>query len=343
MKNKGFRASFLLVTLIMGLCASAWAQEKKDIASVSTAATFSWYPFAWSNTLIKKIDTKPSAENELYLDDFGISLIMGLKLFDKVGSYLNLKIDDPTFQKMVDVAGYVNAWYLMLKFDYHSYGGSVNWTTDKPNPISDGYNFRTEQTNIALLFRFDQLYPVKLETFNPFLKEFKDAHLVAAVGIGYARFSLPVEYQTQQDSGLSYSGFGLISGETWGLSVHFDTLVGYSELSASERNASPFRHLWMYLDAFTGFSSKGETDGETIKWMSEKNEAPVDGDLFPTYVTLNAILGYQHVWDIGKKGRIGFAAGAELSFEGSHADNDDIAVNQEFWHLGPAVRASFRL
>jgi hypothetical protein len=345
MKNKRFRTSFLLITLIMGLCSSAWAQEKNNILSITPAATFSWYPFAWSNTLIEKIDSKPSAETELYLDNFGISLTMGLKLFDKVGAYLNLKIDDPTFQKLVDVAGYVNAWYLMLKFDYHSYGGSVSWTTDTPNPIPDGYDFRTQQTNISLLFRLDQLYPVKIESLNPLLRAFKESRMVAAVGIGYAKFSMPVEYQIQPDRELSYSGFGLVSGEVWGVLFHFDTLTWFTELSASERIALPLlnRHLWMYLDAFAGiFFSKGETDGQAIEWMNAKNRIPVDGDISPSYVTLNAILGYQHLWDIGKKGRIGFAVGAELSFEGSTADNEDIGIKHEFWHIGPAVRVSFR-
>jgi hypothetical protein len=345
MKNKGFRTSLLLIALIMGSYTSAWAQEKKSMLSITPAATFSWYPFAWSNTLIQKIDTKPSAETKLYLDNFGMSFTMGLKLFDKVGAYVDLKIDDPTFQKLVDIAGYVNAWYLMLKFDYHSYGGSVSWVTDTPNPIPDGYNFRIQQTNVSLLLRLDQLYPVKWETLNPMLRALKESHIAATVGIGYARFSMPVEYQIQPDSRLAYSGFGLVSGEVWGFSYHFDTLTWFSELSASGRSALPLinRHLWMYLDAFVGiFFRKGETDRQTIEWMKNENGAPVDGSISPTYTTLNAILGYQHLWDIGKKGRIGFAVGAELSFEGSTANNKDIGIKHEFWHIGPAVRVCLR-
>jgi hypothetical protein len=62
-----------------------------------------------------------------------------------------------------------------------------------------------------------------------------------------------------------------------------------------------------------------------------------------TVTLLKANLGFQNVWDIGKKGRIGFAVGAELSFEGSTSmDNKDIGIHHEFWHLGPAVRVSFR-
>jgi hypothetical protein len=343
MKNKRFGPSFLLIALIIGT--SAWAQEKSDIVSVTPAATFSWYPFAWSNTLIQKINTKPSTETELYLDNFGISFVMGLKLFDKVGAHLDLKMDDPTFQKLVDIAGYVNAWYLMLKFDYHSYGGLVSWTTDLPNPIPDGYDFRAQQTNISLLFRLDQLYPVKFESLNRLLWNLKESRMVVAVGIGYAKFSMPVEYQIQPDSTLSYPGFGLMRGDAWGIAYHFDTLTWFAELNASGRSALPLinRHLWLYLDCFAGvFFKKGETDGQAIEWMSAENGAPVDGDISPTYVTLNAIVGYQHLWDIGKKGRIGFAAGVEVSFEGSSSSNDDIGIQHEFWHLGPAVRACFR-
>jgi hypothetical protein len=248
MRNNQFGIAIVLIALIMGPCTSAWTQEK-DIFSVLPAATFSWYPFAWSNTLAEK----PSTKTEVDLDNFGMSFIMGLKFFDKVGVHLNLKINDPTFQKLVDFAGYINAWYLMLKFDYHSYGGSVSWTANTPNPIPNGFDFRTEQTNIALLFRLDQLYPVKLETFNPMLWAIKESHIVVAVGIAYASFSQPVEYQVQPDRGLSYPGFGMIKGEVWGISYHFDTLTWFTELSASQRSALPLRHIWAYLDAFAAF------------------------------------------------------------------------------------------
>jgi hypothetical protein len=345
MKNKRFEIALALIVMLTGPCTDAWAQEKKsDIFNIAPAVAFAWYPYA-------NFVTEESTNTEFELNNFGMSVIMGLKLFDKVGAHLNLKIDDPSFKKLVDVAGYLTAYYFMVKFDYHSFGGTVTWNGDTPNPIPDGvYNFRNEWMNVSLLFRVDQL-----KIRNEFLRRPLEELLLigegrlGAIGIGYAKFDMPLEYRVQPDRGLSTPGFGLVKGEAWGLSILWDTLARYIELPAYQRNSWQ-QHLWIYADLFFGmppfgFVVNGETDAQAIEWMSNANDGiSVDGNIKQgigiQYGILKLILGFQHVWDVGRKGRIGLAVGVEFLSEEIHAESKDIAIEFNAWHIGPVVRVS---
>ncbi|MDR1748183.1 MAG: hypothetical protein LBR47_03910 [Spirochaetaceae bacterium] len=284
---------------------------------------------------------------------------MGLKLFDKVGVQLNLKIDDPAFKKLVDAAGYVTAYHFILKFDYHSFGGTVTWIGDTPNPIPGGvYNFRNVWTNVSLLFRIDEL-TIK----NTFLKGLLSELLLigsgnlGAIGISYASFEMPLEYQVQPNRGLSAPGFGLIKGEAWGMRILWDTLIKRMENSALDAQRMQDRtgyelfhlfvqkYLWIYVEWFHGFIVQGKTDAQAIAWMSNAhNGVSVNGNISKgmEYAIVKGILGFQNMWNVGKKGRIGIAVGVELLEETIDANNDDIDIH--FWsrHIGPAVRVSAR-
>ena len=353
MKSKRFKAALVLTALLIWPCTPAWAQEKKDgIFSVTPAFAFAWYPAA--NFFEEK-----STNTEVDIDNFGMSFIMSLKLFNKVGAHLNLKIDDPTFQKLVDFAGYVTAYHFMIKFDYHSFGGTVTWAGNTPNPISGGaYNFRNQWSTVSLLFRVDQLevshtssigYWLGLFLLEP-LREMglRGMRNLGAIGIGYAKFDMPLEYRGQH-RGLSNSGFGSVKGEDWGLSMLWDTLTWTMERPASyTRDMADF--VWIYLDWFHGFPpfgsiGKGETDVQAIAWMSNANGgASVNGDINRSiqYTIVKVNLGLQYVWNVEKKGQIGLAVGMELLEETIDASNDDIYIR--FWsrHIGPAVRVSVR-
>jgi hypothetical protein len=347
-KSKRFEIAIALIVLVIGPCTAVWAQEKKnDIFNITPAFSFAWYPSA-------NFFEEESTKTEVDRNNFGMSVIMGLKLFDKVGAHLNLKIDDPTFKKLVDVAGFVTAYYFMLKFDYHSFGGTVTWAGNTPNPISgEVYNFRNDWTNVSLLFRVDQLrMSDKPSIPELFLFELlQDFRLVGegnlgAIGIGYARYDMPLEYRVQPDSGL-HPGFGLVKGEAWGFSILWDTLIWRMEPPAFYGGGimDLMQFIWIYLDWFVGLSfiGKEETDAQAIAWMSNANNGvSVDGNIKPTYGIVKANLGLQYVWDVGKKGRIGLAVGVELLEETIKASNDDI--NIYFWsrNIGPAVRVSAR-
>ena len=350
MKKQMFWVTAVAMALCAGIGNTAWAEEKQDgnkngIFSITPAAAFSWYPYA-------NFHDEVSTNTEVDLNNFGMSVIMGLKLFDKVGTYLNLKIDDPAFQKLVDVAGYVTAYYFLLKFNYHAFGGIVTWTGNTPNPISgEVYNFRNQWSNVSLLFRVDQLTLRKDPNFFTLYLWGMLSELglvgegnLGAIGIGYARYDMPLEYRVRSDSRLSNPGFGLVKGEAWGFSVLWDTLTWYMELPASSRSGLR-QFIWIYVDWFYGLSfiGKGETDEQAIAWMSNANKGiPIDGNIKPSYGIFKGVLGLQHVWDVGEKGRIGLAVGAELLEETIKASNNDIDIQFWSWHIGPAVRVSAR-
>jgi hypothetical protein len=302
-----------------------------------------------------------------------MSAIMSLKLFDKVGVYLNLKIDDPTFQKLVYFAGYITAYNFMFKFDYHTFGGTVTWTGKTPNPIPDEVNnFRNQWNNVSLLYRIDHINLADILSSGNNLKLFLRIPLLTlnnalsnigllgpgrmtAIGLGFAQFDMPLEYRVQPRSRVSNSGFGLIKGEVWGISIICDTFswrinpIG-SGISGSFISIPFFEYLWINVDWFHGFRpfgsiGKGETDARAIAWMSDANNGvSVNGDLNKSmqYGIFKANFGLQYIWKFGQKGRIGLAVGVEILEETIEASNDDI--NIYFWsrHIGPAMRVSVR-
>ena len=74
--------------------------------------------------------------------------------------------------------------------------------------------------------------------------------------------------------------------------------------------------------------------------MSNENGVSVDGNITPFLMTIKANLGLQYVWDVGKKGRIGLAAGVEYLSESIWASNNDINISFLLRNIGPAVRVS---
>jgi len=365
MKSKWFKIT-LIIVLLMRPCTAAWTQDeimkeikeekkKPDIFNVTPAFAFSWYPYA-------HFMEERSTNTDFDLKNYGMSVIMSLKIFNKVGAHLNLKIDDPTFKKLVDVAGYVTAYYAMLKFDYHSFGGTITWTGNSPNPISgEVYNFRNQWNNVSLLFRVDQLKmrdnPSTLEFFLfGLLHELMliGTGNLGAIGIGYASFDMPLEYRTQPDRGLINSGFGLVKGEAWGLSILWDTLSWRMERPVSYTRNSYTKgltdYIWVYVDWFHGFPplgsfGKGETDAQAIAWMSNaNNDVSVNGNINQgmQYAIFKGTLGLQYVWSVGEKSRIGLAVGAELLEETIDAHNADIKIHYWSRHVGPAVRVNAR-
>ena len=341
------------MTLVAGFGNTVWAEEKRSsIFSITPAVSFAWYPYAF---YLRQESTKTEPD----VNNIGISALMSLKLFDKVGAQLGLKIDDPTFQKLVDFAGNVNVYGVMLNFDYHAFGGMVTWEGITPDPIPDGsYYFRSHWTNISLLLNILQLVQA-------------DYPQLFALGITYSSFEMPVEYKVKKGSGL-YPGFGLVKGNVWGFSFIGDTLVGSMELSsgATQRSIATFTtpfgfdvDLWFYADCFYGiFLQKGEIDAEALTRMVNANGgASIDGDITRNFfmfyrddddddkndpplsiMKMSVIGGIQKVWDIGKKARIGFAIGAELRMENFFTSSNDIQIGFDSMNVGPVVRFSAR-
>jgi len=352
-QTRYFGAALLVMMLGTGINNTAWAEDKPSgIFSVAPAVSFGWYPYA-------KDLRQESTDTEFGLNNFGISALVGLKLFDKVGAQFSLGIDDPTFQKMVDLAGYINIYGVMINFDYHFFDETVTWKGNTPDPIPGGsYHFRSHWTNISLLYN---LLSIFMKGYPQFV----------AIGITYSNFEVPLEYKIKQGSNLSNPGFGLVKGNMWGLSMIMDTLVGSMELSPNAEKRSLLSitifdndiDIWMYADAFYGlFLQSAEIDAEALAWMVNANGGvSIDGDITRNFsafysdndgndennlplsiMKVSAILGIQKVWDIGKKTRIGLAVGAEFRSENFFTSSNDIEIGYDSMHIGPVVRFSAR-
>ena len=325
--------AIVLILLLIVPRTAIWAQEEKSSAfSITPAFSFAWYPYT-------HFYNEESTNTELNLNNFGMSAMMSLKLFDKVGAYLNLKIDEPNFSQLVDFAGYVSAYYFMIKFDYHAFGGTVSWTGYPPNPIPGGvYNFRNHWNRYSLLLRIDQLrLPSVLDFIYNFLSDIRliGSYNLGAIGIGYARYEMPLEYRVLSSNELSNSGFALLKGESWGLSILWDTLSWNMERSDFIRKGLNgfMQYVWIYLDCFVGINGRGEA----TTWMSGVSNTD---NIKPSYSIFKTNLGFQYRWDVGEKGRIGLAVGIEMLNEGISVS--DYAINYESRHIGPALRVSTR-
>jgi len=313
-----------------------WAQvEMRSIIGVAPAVTFSWYPYATENW-------GESTKTTYDRNNFGMSFNMGLKLYDKISGHINLKIDEPTMQNLIDFAGYLSAFNFLLKFDYHTFGGTVTWAGDTPNPIPGGIsNFRNQWSIFSLMFRLDQIRNQHIRMFiNNILNIFGDMPSLWAIGIGYARFDMPLEYRLK-DSTLTNHGFGLVEGYAWGITMLWDTLTW----SMENRGwlDSGFGG-WLYIDVFWAIRPFGslKTDANAIAWISNANNGVyVNGNFEGVYYGYGkAAIGLQYVWDIGRRGRIGIAVGLGLLDQTISTENNDIFINYFSRNFGPAMRLS---
>jgi hypothetical protein len=342
MNSRYFKCVIVAIALLVGLCVSAWTEDKAF--SITPAVSFTWYPLVFYPPQGEEELTKTESD----INNIGMSFLLGLKLFDKVGAHLNLTIDDPTFQKLVDFVGYVNVYNFMLKFDIHNFGGTVRWEGVTPNPIPDGFHFRTQSKNVSLLYNLKDFLPPSFP-------------MMFAIGIGYSSFEVPGEYRVKQDRGLSNSGYGLLKGSTWGYSMLVDTLAYSMELSPEERKKSVLTFsdynldAWFYSEIFAGGLyglGNGEIDSEALAWMVNANGGvPIDGNInsgftmegpSPFFYRISCSVGFQKLWDFGKNARIGLALGIDLMMEGFSAASEDIKIAVGSLNAGPTMRLSIR-
>jgi hypothetical protein len=337
MKNKRFFYTGLVMAVVMGICFPS-AAFTDDLFSIAPAAMFSWY--------LHTDITEESTKTEIDTDNYGMSFIMGLKLFNKVGAQLNLTVDDPTFQKLIDFMGYFDVYNVIPKFDYHSFGGNVTWQSDTPDPIPNNkYNFRNNWNNVSLLYNWGNMIPSDVAV-----------GYMVSVGVGYFNFTMPVEYKIKNKEKLTYPGFGMIDGKIFGLSIFIDTLAAGMNLTKDVREGKNSTgmtilrgtnlDLWIYTDFFLSlFGGTLELEKNAINNMSAKNNSSIDSDIKPdsdTFFRASAIIGLQKVWDISEKFRIGLAIGVDLLTESIKVSNDDIEIDYSLFSVGPAIRLSMK-
>jgi hypothetical protein len=351
--NKRLFIGFTSLVLFINVNNYLWAEEKNDsIFSITPAISFSWYPYV-------EILEERSTKTEIDANNFGLSVLLGLNLFKKVNLNLALKIDDPSFKKMVDIAGYISAYNFMLKFDYHSFSGKVNWVGSYPNPIPDGfYQFNNNWASVSLLYRFDNIVHDKI----PYIVwDLSDFPYVLAFGITYSNFSMPVEYQTLSGGGLLTPGFGQINGRLFGITLLLDTLARSMDISTDERSKLPLTFsnlnidIWGYINLiYCAYLGNAELDNEAVAYMDNANTDNADGKIkqqfsigthngiSPAFFRTSIILGIQKIWDLKNNGRIGLGIGVEFLTESIYAHTSNIMVSYKSNSIGPVIRFSAR-
>ena len=301
---------------------------------INPAVSFSWYPSA--NYSGEYTNTTDDGRN------YGISAMLGLKLFEKYGAQFNLKIDDPTFQKMVDFAGLLNINNVVLKFDYHAFGGNITWKDeDKPNLIPENslglreFGFRETWTTFHLMYHMEFI-PIFYWTF----------------GISMVNLQVPVEYLVNEktEKSLSNPGFGMIKGRFWGVSFLIDTLAKKVDELAEWGGADYYRdstfNIWILSDFVLAFSTSFEFDKTAVARMAAANsvdsiDAKVEG-INGGYMKGSLVLGLQKAWDIDGEIFMGIGIGADMMFEFIGASTTDITVSYSTINVGPSIRFSVR-
>jgi hypothetical protein len=128
--------------IIAGHCLPLFSLDKSII--FDTGAAFSWYPY---NDFADFFDAEHL--------NYNLQLNMGLKLFEKVSTYFNLDIDDPTMKKFINIAGSIGSKYFGIQLDYHKVSGRLNWEEYWHNVNTSqtlDVDFNQHWTTVALIF-----------------------------------------------------------------------------------------------------------------------------------------------------------------------------------------------
>ena len=327
----------LVLICIFGLFIVSNIQAEDRAFSIAPGLSFSSYPYA---------DYIEGDSEMDFEQNYGLSALLNLKLFGKVSAHIDFGLNDPTFQKMVDIAGKIDAFNFILMFDYHTLKGDVKWKGSSPNPFPDNkvkFDFDTTLTNISLMYRVDPLFNLEEDIF------------ALGLGVSFSQFEMPVEYYKVGSSNLKYNGFGNIKGTAWGAALLADTMImsmGWSDENVSKYSdfALEFHddgnfalHGWIWAYLILAGVTEGEFDDKSIKRMAVINEVDDIKSGFEraesTYAKLSLILGLLARWEV-RIGRIGLAVGAEVLWEQFGINSKDLRGESWSVSIGPVIRVS---
>jgi len=322
----------------LGLFVIHNAQAQDNAFSIAPGFSFSWYPYA----------DYIEGDSEMDIEqNIGLSALMNIKLFRKINVHIDFGLNDPTFKKMIDIAGRIDIFNFIMMFDYHKLKGNVKWKGSTPNPFPDDkviFDFDTTLTNVSLMFRIDQLFNLSEDI------------LFLSFGISYSQFNMPVEYKKHaSEKQLNFNGFGNITGTAWGAALLADSMImsmGWSDSNTSlyaepamefYNNGTYAIHGWVWMYFILAGVLEGSFDKKSVDKMAEINNVDSINSGFErvdsTYAKLSLILGLLNRWEIGF-GRIGLAFGAELLWEQFGINSKDLRGESWSVSIGPVIRLS---
>jgi len=282
------------------------------------ALTGSWYPYAELNP---EWYGDFSTKTNLNLNNFGLSALMDLKFFKDYGAALDLKIDDPTFKKLVDFAGRLSYKGFLLGFNYHSFGGTVKWLDGANHPLPDkekDNRFRTEWTTYSLMADF---------AYGTWYAEPYD--MIGAFGISLLTFDIPLEHRVKDAVAVAP-----VSGTSVGLSFLFN----YGGEAPSFIKGF---YQWIHLNGIAGltFFTKDKNTYNELSKATGVNLTYTDDDCndWGFFLRANAILGVNKMWYVGYSTTIGVSAGIDFLIDWFLAAPELFMMS-----VGPAMRFSVR-
>ena len=340
MKKKPLMVGLWVIMLAIGPCVTQGVCADNEYFTIAPGFSAAWYPYADFSDYV-------GAPIETGYNNWGLSAMMNLALFQRVSASIDFGISDPTLKKLMKFAGYLSAYNFMIKYDYHAYNGKATGKGSPPdNPLPDGpKNFDASMTDISLMYRFDSSI-------------FSDPVMMWAVGLFYANFNTWTGYQ-----GLSplQDGFGKITGTAWGVSMLLDSIPLSMGLADSDGyidfcdgleffdNGTYALHAWVYGYMLLGAipAGSGSLDKKVVQDMADRGGIPLEDTDFKknpggTYAKISVILGFLNRWELGPV-HIGLAIGAELLWEQfSIKTKKDIAAEVNVWNIGPVARLTVR-
>jgi hypothetical protein len=316
------------------------------------AFTASWFPLSFMDGDFGDFNKDLSLDYDVGVNNYGLSATMGLKAFEKYGAYMDLKIDDPTFQKAVDVLGLLNIHWVFLKFDYHSFAGNVSWNNDTPNPIPGGKkDFKSNWTTFSLMAELARAFDI-----IDYWGDLSSGDFIFAVGAFYGTVNIPIEYRIKYPN----HGYGELDTQVFGASFilsAYDYLL-FSNALDEKKGATG---LYFFANALLGWG-EFSYDKNVISAMEIANnltEGTIKRDKGTIMVfRLDGILAVTKSWNLGK-GIAGFSIGVNLLIDlilpdnkndtnSSEKDEDGEYTNHyissgiQMYNFGPTARFHLR-
>ena len=269
------------------------ANAKKSNVEIEPLVGFAWFPLSSFNIWLRDYaGTRIGEEGKGSYDmntafNFVNFYQLGLNFFDKVGASLNLNIDDPTFQRLTQIAGAIDAKHFGLRFDYHQAKGTTHWYGDKldlggaySSYEPPGYDYEMNSTMVILFYKMSMPQEILLDDTK--------------LGIFWIR----IDGQKEPRLSLSYSG-------------------GEPEIIASIDDREVSDSYGIYYNKNFGDNREFQWDGGFFLWA---NMAVAVG--WPFYLMGQANFGIAQDISIGRRSTISWWFGIEYKTEIMQETND---------------------
>jgi hypothetical protein len=292
----------LVLFCITGYCSPVFSLDKPII--FDTAAAFSWYSY---NEFAKALDVEHL--------NYNLQLNMGLKLFQKMSTYFNMNIDDPTMKRFINIAGAFGSKYIGVQFDYHKVSGKLSWDEywrDNINaPQKKDTEFNQHWSTVALIFP-------RIASKPGNIGDYLGGDIL--FGLFWNRSILPLSIDRNESNVLDALSSTLdpeFVSNTWGLriSVAQDMLTEHRTVSEIFNLPNLPFDFFYYLNAVFDIGlGIGKPSEGAISRAKEKGWDYQGDNLKMFYTRVRDMIGIGKEWELNNA-QINFVIGIDYSLE----------------------------